>query len=78
MTLIFVKLPKKERTAERTHAYSHIECNVCQRKAPQPCDHTTARGLAGEGWLCRGGVHLCPDHVSHEGLAPRSPEYRGK
>jgi hypothetical protein len=76
MTLIFTKLPEGQQTAERTHAYSHIECNVCGRRAPSPSEMPGNFGIQGEGWKVRGGLHLCPEHVSHEGIEPSGPEYR--
>jgi hypothetical protein len=56
--------------------FSHIECDVCEAKAPTGRElverHTNLMEL---GWYIAGGMHRCPPHFHHE-TAARGPQYR--
>lgn len=73
--LVFVPLPEAERTEARSHHYSHIECDVCEKKAPVSSESSKHGGLANMGWFIDGGRHRCPEHYT-EDTAPRGPQYR--
>ena len=73
--LVFILLPVSERTAERAHIYSHIECDVCETRAPSSEESGKQGGLIGMGWYIDGGRHRCPEHF-HEDTAPHGPQYR--
>lgn len=45
--------------------YLGIQCDRCDRMAPDAATIQRAHGLNRLGWSCVGhaGTHLCPDHV---------------
>lgn len=73
--LVFIQLPEADRTATRTHAYSHIECDVCGERSPSAEVMIKHHGLANMGWFIDGGLHRCPKHFCDEAPA-RGPQYR--
>jgi hypothetical protein len=76
--LIFVPLPEHERTAERTHRYDHIECDVegCAVTSPPVSEITAKGGLMALGWFIDGGRHRCPKHYHDEAAPGVGPQYR--
>lgn len=75
--LVFVLLPANDRTATRTHHYSHIECDVegCEERSPPAAELVKAHGLAALGWFVGPGQHRCPKHMTDD-TPPRGPQYR--
>lgn len=75
--LVFVLLPENERTAERQHRYSHIECDVvgCGAQSPPSAELQKGLNLVERGWYIDGGLHRCPTHY-HDEVPPHGPQYR--
>ena len=73
--IVLVGLPEHERTEERTHRYSHIECDVCNERAPSLGEITAKGGLMGLGWFIDGNAHRCPKHY-HDEVPGHGPQYR--
>jgi len=73
--IVFVLLPEADRTATRTHHYSHIECDVCGEHSPDSAVLVANHGLSHMGWFVGPGQHRCPKHY-HDEVAPRGPQYR--
>jgi hypothetical protein len=75
--LVFVKLSQP--IADRTHTYSHIECDVpgCGMRSP-PSSELMASGksLTELGWYLAGGVHRCPEHYDRDDVPGNGPVYR--
>lgn len=75
--IVFILLPANDRTATRTHHYSHIECDVegCGVRSPPPVELLAGHGLMNMGWFVGPGVHRCPKHY-HDEVPARGPQYR--
>ncbi len=56
--------------------YSHIECDVCEEKAPCGRDLIERKtNLMELGWFIDGGRHRCRKHYHHD-VPARGPQYR--
>lgn len=76
--LVFVLLPEPERTEERQHHYSHIECDVagCDQRSPPTIELHKGPSLFERGWFIDGGRHRCPEHYDRDDAAGSGPAYR--
>lgn len=76
--LVFTPLPEDQRTAERTHQYSHIECDVvgCGERSPSAAEMAEKGGLAVMGWFIDAGRHRCPKHYHEDDVPAHGPQFR--
>jgi hypothetical protein len=73
--IVFTLLPEAERSEHRQHHYSHIECDVCGKRAPPASESVRHHGLSNMGWFIGPGQHRCAEHY-HKDVPARGPQYR--
>ncbi|MFL6728079.1 MAG: hypothetical protein ACJ8FS_16430 [Sphingomicrobium sp.] len=74
--LVFIKLAQP--VGDKTHGYSHIECDVegCGVRSPTSSELLEKNtSLFAMKWFIDGGHHRCPQHYGDETSA-RGPQYR--